>query len=326
MAKTANAHDIYFKQLFSRTALVASFCASYLPRSIVRSLRLNASELTPVPTEFLDRQFRERRADLAYRIPRADGSQLYIYLLLEHKSSQDPMTPVQIMRYCTGIWEAELAEGKRRLTPILPVVVYHGQEPWRTVTDLAGMFDVMAAMHAFLPRLRYHLVPLSPQDRAPSRGIISLRVGLEVLQAIFRSDFELRLAAAIARLAALRDVDLIVEDVAPILIYATRVHTDLTVRRFEELVDTALPDLGGDVMDMIFQPIFDEGLQEGLQEAIKLSLESMFGAAGFDLLPEIRSIHDLATLRALSSALPRIENVDELRAWLQRHESHTQAV
>lgn len=196
-------------------------------------------------------------------------------------------------------------------------------------------------MQGFLPHLCYHLVALSPHDPAPSRGVLSLRVGLEVMQAIFRNDFEARFATAIARLAALGDSDLIVRDVAPILIYANRVHADLTVERLEHLVDAALPDLRGEVMGRTFQQYIDQGYQVGLQEghqvgsqearqagveeglqvgfheAIKLGLELKFGAEGHDLLPEIQPIHDLATLRALSGALPRIQTVDELRAWLQ---------
>ena len=324
MAKRANAHDIYFKQLFSRTTLVASFCANYLPRSIARSLRLEASGLTPVPTEFLDRQLRERRADLAYRIPRADGSQLYVYLVLEHKSSNDPMTPIQIMRYCMGIWEAELAKGKRRVTAILPVVIYHGKEPWRTVTDLGGMFDAPAAMQEFLPRLLYHLVSLSPHDPVPSRGIISLRVGLEVLQSIFRSDFEARLATAIARLAVLRDVDLIFQEIVPILTYAARVHTDLTAEHLERFVEDALSDFELDMKSKALREFAERGRQEGLhegllvgfQEAVTLGLEIKFGAEGLELVPEIRTIHDVDTLRAIRDALPRIRTVDEIRTLL----------
>ena len=277
---SANPHDAFFKQLFGRSALAASFCAHYLPPDIAQTLRLDPALLTPVPTESLDRQLRGRRADVAYRVPRADGGPLHIHVLFEHKSYVDLRTAFQITRYCMGIWEAEFAEGKRRLSPILPVVVYHGRRPWRAATDLGGLIDAPEALQAFLPHLRYHLVSISPHDPPPSRGLISLRVGLEVLQSIFRtgSELEARLVAAIARLAALGEPDLITEEVAPILLYANQVHADLTAERLERVVSIALPDLGGVVMDKTFENLIQEGMrrgrevgaQEGLLEGIRV--------------------------------------------------------
>ena len=353
-ARSANPHDAFFKHLFGRSALAASFCAHYLPPDIAQTLRLDPAMFTPMPTESLDRQLRGQRADVAYRVPRADGSPLHIHVVFEHKSYMDLLTAFQITRYCMGIWEAEFAEGKRRLSPILPVVVYHGRRPWRAATDLGGLIDAPDALQAFLPHLRYHLVSISPHDPPPSRGIVSLRVGLEVLQSIFRtgSELEARLVAAIARLAERREPDLITEDVAPILVYANQVHADLTAERLERVVSTALPDLGGVVMDKTFENLIQEGMrrgrevgiqegerkgreagvregerrgreagiQAGLQDAIMLGIEIKFGADGLNLLPEVRRLHDLNTLRAIREALPRIQTVSEFLAVLRRRD------
>ena len=383
-------HDAYFRQLFARSEIAASFCKHYLPHRIAQSLRLDPSALIPVPTESIDRQLRARRADLAYRVPRSDGSPLHVFVLLEHKSYLDLLTSFQIATYCMAIWQAEIAAHRRRLSAILPVVVYHGRRPWRAATDLSGLIDAPAAMQALLPHLRYHLVSLSPSDPVPRRGTTSLRVGLEVLQSIFRhgNELEASLVAAIARLAALREPDLITEEVTPILLYANQVHADLTAERLGRLVSAALPDLGGTVMDKTFEKLIEEGmrkgrevgeqrgllegiregerrgheigvqeglqkgiregerkgreigvqeglqkgiregerkgreigvqegLQAGLQEAVILGIEIKFGAQSLDLVPEVRRIHDLNTLRAIRESLPRIQTLTELQALL----------
>ena len=128
-------------------------------------------------------------------------------------------------RYCIGYWEGQLAQGLRRLSPILPVVLYHGARPWRVARDLGELVDAPAFLSALRPRLRYHLVSLAPQDPPPRRGPVSLRVGLEIMQAAFLPDFETRLATAIGRLAVLRRPDLIARDLAPILIYANQIRS-----------------------------------------------------------------------------------------------------
>lgn len=44
------------------------------------------------------------------------------------------MTPFQVLRYKLRIWERDVRAGEG-LRPIVPVVVYHGQEKWRVATE-----------------------------------------------------------------------------------------------------------------------------------------------------------------------------------------------
>jgi len=75
----------------------------------------------------------EESADLLYHVNLHKQGDAYLYILLEHKSYPDPQTPFQLLRYLVRIWERDSREGED-LRPIVPVVVYHGQERWRAAT------------------------------------------------------------------------------------------------------------------------------------------------------------------------------------------------
>lgn len=62
----------------------------------------------------------------------------------------------------------------------------------------------------------------------------------------------------------------------------------------------------------------EQGLSFGLQEGIAIGIEIKFGTEGLLLLPRVRRIHDLATLRMLGEALPRLQTLDQLRTLLAR--------
>ncbi len=60
-----------------------------------------------------------------------NGEEAYIYVLFEHKSYPEPLIAFQLLRYLVRIWERDLRQpGLVQLTPISPLVVYHGRAAW----------------------------------------------------------------------------------------------------------------------------------------------------------------------------------------------------
>ena len=57
----------------------------------------------------------------------------------------------------------------------------------------------------------------------------------------------------------------------------------------------------------------EKGLREGLLIGIEQVLKLKFGAAGEELLPEIRQIGDLGLIREISGRLPTAATTDEVR-------------
>ena len=84
------------------------------------------------------------QCDALFRVRLKGGQDARIFVLLEHKSSVDYNTPLQLARYMLNIWERELntIPGRSKLPMILPLVFYHGLGEWTAPLSLAEMIDV----------------------------------------------------------------------------------------------------------------------------------------------------------------------------------------
>jgi len=92
----------------SEPLLAGTFLREHLPPELVDLLTLESPEL--LPGSFVDEALAQHHSDLLFRVPLKAGDQALAYILLEHKSSQDCGTPLQLLRYIVRIltrWYAE---------------------------------------------------------------------------------------------------------------------------------------------------------------------------------------------------------------------------
>ena len=92
---------------------------------------------------FINGDGAKTQCDALFRVRLKSGQDARIYVLLEHKSSVDYDTPLQIVRYMLNIWARELkaTPAHRKLPMILPLVFYHGLGEWTVPLSLAEMID-----------------------------------------------------------------------------------------------------------------------------------------------------------------------------------------
>ena len=128
MPALSNPHDRFFKELFTRPEVTRDFLQNYLPVDVLATIDLSTLELQP--DSFVDADLQQHQSDLLCRIklrnveggvhpPEAD---IFVYILFEHKSYLDPLTPLQLLRYMLRGWERAIRNGGR-LTPIVPLVL-----------------------------------------------------------------------------------------------------------------------------------------------------------------------------------------------------------
>lgn len=107
----------------------------------------------------------ERRdGDMIWRIPRRDGGDTWLVLLLEFQSTPDRWMALRAMVYAGLLWQHLVKEKQLppdgRLPPILPVVLYNGDRPWAAplaLRDLVGL-PADSPLWRWQPDMRYHLV------------------------------------------------------------------------------------------------------------------------------------------------------------------------
>ena len=125
-------HDGLYHRLFDHPQMVAQ-----LLREFVAGPWLDDLDLEGMTREnaTLHAETGERReGDMIWRIPRRDGGDTYLVLLLEFQSTSYRWMALRMLIYAGLLWQHLLNEKRLppdgRLPPILPVVLYNGDRRW----------------------------------------------------------------------------------------------------------------------------------------------------------------------------------------------------
>jgi hypothetical protein len=78
--------------------------------------RVDLGRLATVPASFVDEALQWRYSDLLFTAP-LDGRDAYVYLLVEHQSSLDPLMAFRMLRYVTRIWDPPTGRSCRLICP-----------------------------------------------------------------------------------------------------------------------------------------------------------------------------------------------------------------
>ena len=157
-------HDSVFRRIFGVPANAASQLRAVLPPDLAG--RLDLGRLAPVPGSFVDEALRWRHSDVLFTAP-LDGRDAFVYVLVEHQSSDDPLMAFRVLRYVTRIWDQYEREhpGARRLPAVIPLVVYQGPNRWTSPVQLLEVIDLdpdgRQAVQRCLPRFEFLLDDLT---------------------------------------------------------------------------------------------------------------------------------------------------------------------
>jgi len=175
-------HDKLLKATFSIPENARGLFRPHLPPDLAAAIAWDSLKVES--SSFVDPRFAASESDLLFRI-RIGQSDAYLYLLLEHQSSEDPRMALRVMGYIVRIWErfASTHPPADKLPPVLPVVLAQDNRPWTTSTrleDIIGIPEAMAEqLRPWQPTLRFQLLELVRMRYedigGTPKGILALR-------------------------------------------------------------------------------------------------------------------------------------------------------
>lgn len=155
---TKNPHDSIFRSIFQHPEHAEGLIRRLLPKATLTSIRFDT--LTLQPASFVDEHLKNLYADLLYSIE-IKGRPAFIYLLLEHISTDPRWLASRMLGYEIRIWEKWIEQhpNAKKLPLILPLVIRHGlQSNPPEPTRFEDLYDVDGE---FLEALSEHSVRLT---------------------------------------------------------------------------------------------------------------------------------------------------------------------
>ncbi len=331
----SNPHDHFFRATFARPEVAAEFARHYLPPPIVAHLDLTT--LRPVKASYVDEELRDHVTDLLYQVRLQDGNLAYVYLLFEHKSYPDRWVAFQLLRYMVRIWEhARQQASGADLPPILPLVIYHGEQQWRIDTRFQELVTTPPALAEYVPDFRYALYDLSTYSDAELVGAVSVQIPLWAMKHIYDTDWETTLPKLMALLQALAQAESGLTFVETVLRYISAAAGSLEHDKLKHALEENLPHDGGALMQTIAQQWIEEGIEEGMEKGMEIGLQKgqehgaihatreaifelldvRFGEISPSVAATLAEIQDLPRLKALHRQAAVAETLEEFKSEL----------
>ena len=159
MSSPNNLHDKLFKAAFSEKELVIDFINNFLPKEIHK--KIDTSSLSLQPNSYITPSLKEFYSDIVYSANFGKG-EIELCLLFEHKSYVAPYPHLQILRYLVEAWFQMIAQGEKgeSLKPIIPMIIYHGEDSWQHKAFESYFPKMDPALKAFFPSFDYLLTDL----------------------------------------------------------------------------------------------------------------------------------------------------------------------
>lgn len=205
-ARTPRQQDSAYKLLFSQAAMVRSLL-HLIAAELVAELDLDTLER--LPGEHVARGGQKRFSDIVWKVQRKGRSDApcYIAILLEFQSTPDRFMALRLLTYVALLLE-ELAKDKEvqesgLLPPVLPIVLYNGNQPWTGAQNVAELFAPMPDnLRPLNPQMRYLLLN---EREMPPEGLKDGSLAAQLIRLEQAGDPQALQEAVSAFLAGLHD-------------------------------------------------------------------------------------------------------------------------
>jgi predicted transposase/invertase (TIGR01784 family) len=173
-------YDRSYKKIFSNKGFIKYLLQGFVKLKWVDLIDFERITLEPV--SFIDRLFKKKEADIIWKLPLKNGSEAYLYLLLEFQSGVDYNMALRFASYILNFYATELKKKKRDKLPVVfPLLLYNGKQRWTAARRLQDMIDVIdPSLRDYLIRFKYFTIDIGSFSK---RSLVKLKNNL--ITAIF---------------------------------------------------------------------------------------------------------------------------------------------
>ncbi len=314
----ANPHDSFFKAVFGDLERSRQFFRTYLPAGLANELNLDRLQLEKA--SFVDESLRQRHADLLFRTVLKSGTVAFLYLLFEHQSTPERDMLFRILRYLVRIFDQhrEQHPQESRYPVIVPVVLYHGTEPWNVPVRFSEIMEFQKEVGIQLLDFQYVLIDLS---RYPDQFLmerLELELALSLLRHVHDENFLAHFQRILPLLLGLRFRKTGLEYIETILRYIYYSRDKAEWNDLIEIMHRSDPIIEEVAMTTIAEHLVEKGKLSQAHEVLQELLEEQFGTVPPTLAEKLLKIEDLEILKKLRRQRRDCSSLDAFEDLIER--------
>ena len=265
-------HDRFIRKNFTNLDRAREYFDKNMPPAL-RSL-VDLRTLVAQPESFVGDDWRLGSVDMLFSVNMVEG-QGYLYTLVEHLSSPDPLLPFRMLKYMVGIWERHIQKSRSsglksepRLPLIVPFVLYTGRRPFSHSLKFFDLFAPYQERAEDLLCSPMHLMDLSQTpdadlDTYPFLGpALSAAKYIHVIRA---GDLD-QVTVLLQKMKGQGDL-VYVRDVVSYLVQAGHIEDKAFLLH---AIDTTLTQ---EVTMNVIEQLHEEGRIQGLEQGLERGLE-----------------------------------------------------
>ena len=186
MSNALPTSDPIRKRLYAFPRMVADLLRSLFADD---DLGADYGTLEKLPAEYVGNAFQQRRGDTAWRLRArsADhaGGWLNVLVMIEFQSSTDLAMALRVLEYTALLYVELLRAGSHApgaLPPVLPIVLYNGDAPWRPAVEMRDLIAKPSAVLAPYQPSQRHVVLDERHARAEELKLHGLTLAVAQLE------------------------------------------------------------------------------------------------------------------------------------------------
>lgn len=294
-----HAHDRSFKQAMTNKNAAKEFFQSSLSKELAEKINWDVFELQS--GSHVDRRHKELIVDVLYRTE-IEGHSTYLYLLVNHQSTVDKFMPFWTIQYTCNIIDKHL-EIHSTIPLVIPLVVYHGIQPWNCSTNINDLVDadkILVDKYFLKPFQLIDLNKITDEElqKQPWWGALAL-----TLKHIYARNMTPYLQFILDLLKLVQELENGKKYAEGIIFYIFN-RGEIDKEDFLEKIQAQLsPEIGEDVMTVAEQ-LKKEGIQQGIQQGIQKAQMEIAAR----LLENHENLSNIAKITGLS-----LEKIEELK-------------